>query len=1363
MTVKLKACPDQDELAEFLLGKLPEEQLESYEYHLSECSPCTETIRSLNVNDTFSDLAKRAFEPIEDLEIETAADQTAIANLVGRMKELGAEALLDSRAEFCIADKATIQARAAEIHRLLEPCDSDEAIGRLAHYQVERLLGAGSTGVVYLATDENLNRSVALKILRPSLGRSARERFIAEARATAAIDAPNVVSIYHVGTKDELAYIAMQWTPGETLEQRLKRDGSLTVQQVRSIGQQIARGLSAAHAKGLIHRDIKPANIWLEHDSDTVKILDFGLVRANDENPQLTCTGMIAGTPCFMSPEQSRGAELNFQSDFFSLGCLLYESLTGQLPFRSTNVLATLQSIQRDSPVPPNEIDTSIPHDISSLTMCLLEKDPANRPPTATAIEDAIVSDPLEWSFKTSCELGKTAKSEKGGGSGLGAQKATGWFRWVGAILACAALAFVALMYPQIIRIATNQGELVIETNDQDIKIEIVDDGGKIRIVDLKTDQAINIVAGKYELRPQSDENSVEIDKQTIVMKRGSKEIVKVSRVEQGLPDIPSRGDLTENLLKSPVDGEANTSLTPVDQQVALKLMERARLSKIFGMGHQKLKMIDQELIAMGYRSEKGYDLDLDKEWAKRLLISMNMKKERLRLKYGAGHPEVREVDAEIKVLNELLGSSGEVLDAYETVRVDDFKKFEKQIGALRIKVQMLNSQFERLRLSISDLRELVWQNDPFLCGLDQHLQVASTKKRWYALSVYDMPNDELAEEIEWLDDFNKRLVKRVKAVRLRLSEISKLKSEYEQLGNHSDRQGADELSKGIGLRLKEFGFRFGKPNKKHSTISLDDIVGRTSEEDEFRRAIASFEIQLWERQAKLDDARLRNDKQQIKSLEKAVWSSETRVQELKNSFEAKKIADRRRELGLENGQQSEASNGREDIPSEHEQLQGNANTPSDSTSSHTPAASFYQLNGICVDSDKSPTSDAEIRLFHVSNGGANRKLVGSTVTEMDGRFVFNELTRFDQTDDKYVMVCRCDGYVSLISSSGIWTQKNPESEVVDFQFDMTKPSPIVGRVVGHDGLPVVGAEVYQLTVAGEPVKGFGYTLTDQNGKFVLDDVRELKVTKLKNGGVIYPQAFYLRSLEHGAYRIQPKKKQGAFELTLRKPIEVTGKIVGLKKSDSVAGIRLAAQQADSLVALNNDLLQPMEWLTTQTDSAGEYRFIVPEGFSFNVFTWGNRGKDGGPSKMFAAAVSMHSQTPDGSSMRLPDMSLVEPVKVTGIVIDQDTGSPVNIGNVGWHGPDRPRTSAAIRFAKIESDGSFKALVVPGINGFYSSSGGSGWHHITTKVRVKRNGNWSEVTTKQYAQGVRNVAVSQAEPIEIELTVKRNEFNHAWE
>ena len=544
MTQQLADCPKPETLADFLLGNLTPPELESCEQHLALCSPCVDTIRDLKADDTLSGLARNAMLAKKSTNPETVdSEMKLVDQLIVKMEGMSHSS--HPSHSFSSHDRERSTAgRIAEVQRLLSaPLEADD-IGSLGEYRLIRLLGAGSTGVVYQAVDQRLQRMVALKILRPSLGEAARERFVAEARATAAIEHPNVVTIYEVGPEGPLSYIAMQWLPGQTLEEKLCESEVLPIDEVRQLAIQIAKGLAAAHEQGLIHRDIKPANIWIPADGSGAKILDFGLVRIADEDPQLTCTGMIAGTPCYMSPEQSRGQTLDQRSDLFSLGCLVYQSLLGRLPFRSDNALATLQSIQRDQPTSPVELDPTIPTDISDLVMCLLAKTPNRRPPNASAVVFALNSSRENWTFDSS-SADQAAKIGLRPSSGRGAFSVRWWktLAVTMALLVLGTIGFVGAMWSdQITRIVTNQGVIEIVTTVDNIEIDIVEaESGNVVTIDSGAGK-VEVKAGKYTIRPSgdTDQDGVLIQNNQLTLSRGGKAIVVVTRKDSPAETLTS-------------------------------------------------------------------------------------------------------------------------------------------------------------------------------------------------------------------------------------------------------------------------------------------------------------------------------------------------------------------------------------------------------------------------------------------------------------------------------------------------------------------------------------------------------------------------------------------------------------------------------------------------------------------------------------------------------------------------------------------------------------------------------------------------------------------------------------------------------
>ena len=267
----------------------------------------------------------------------------------------------------------------------LEPSDNPAALGRLGEYEIVEVIGRGGMGIVLKGFQKELNRFVAVKVLAPhlSLSAAARRRFAREAQATAAIVNPHVMAIHAVAANAKLPYLVMPFVACESLQQRLDRQGPLDVKDLLRIGLQAASGLAAAHAQGLVHRDVKPANILLETSVERVMLTDFGLARAVDD-ATLTRTGIIAGTPQYMSPEQANGDAVDPRSDLFSLGSVLYAMCTARPPFRADSTFGVLRRIRETSPRPIREINADIPEWLERIVMKLLSKSPDDRIASAT-------------------------------------------------------------------------------------------------------------------------------------------------------------------------------------------------------------------------------------------------------------------------------------------------------------------------------------------------------------------------------------------------------------------------------------------------------------------------------------------------------------------------------------------------------------------------------------------------------------------------------------------------------------------------------------------------------------------------------------------------------------------------------------------------------------------------------------------------------------------------------------------------------------------------------------------------------------------------------------------------------------------
>lgn len=579
-------CPEKSKLVDYIMGKLPVIEHETCEVHIADCSACEDTIRGLDATDTLDELARHALtDPSESNEL------SLVNRLVENVRGIQ-HTQSTTQSEF---DRLTLE-RSAEVARFLSLADDSGDIGQIAHYRLTDLLGAGSTGVVYRAIDEQLERAVALKVLRPSLGETARARFIAEAKSAAAVDHANVITIYQVGEEGQLAYMAMQLLPGETLEARLKRDVFLQEDSVRSIAGQIADGLAAAHSKDLIHRDIKPANIWLD-ENDQVKILDFGLARIVDDDPGFTSTGMIAGTPCYMSPEQSKGAMLDGRSDLFSLGCILYRAATGRQPFGAANILSTLQAIQTSTPKPPANTSANVTQEFSDLTMSLLEKLPVNRPASASQVAEALRSERTKWPFAIPEYKSVDSDAETIALPKKAAAGTSSGMSWIGQLATLIAVGMLGvggyLFGGDIIRIATGHGLLTIETDDPDVKIELLEAGKLVRIIDTKTEKQIDIKEGKYKLQVAGEDNSVEISPVDLTMKRGGKAIAHVTHSSDSPSSQRSSG---------PSVGIANNldvAWTESDSPAAISITEKVnqeQIAKVRASLQKKLSTVTESI-----------------------------------------------------------------------------------------------------------------------------------------------------------------------------------------------------------------------------------------------------------------------------------------------------------------------------------------------------------------------------------------------------------------------------------------------------------------------------------------------------------------------------------------------------------------------------------------------------------------------------------------------------------------------------------------------------------------------------------------------------------------------------------------------
>ncbi|MBO0699815.1 MAG: protein kinase [Zavarzinella sp.] len=360
-------CPDPGHWGDLLDSRLPEPVASTLTSHLEACPGCQSTLERLTAGEPTWVEAARAFEE---------RPRPALRRAMEQLKAQG-EAGLDTAGPSTIRD-ATVP--------FLRPPAGPDHLGRLGPYDVISVVGRGGMGVVLKAFDPALRRNVAIKVLAPQWAShaQARQRFTREAQTAAQVRHENVIAIHKVEEADGLPYLVMEYVPGVSLQQRLDRDGPLPVEDILRIGAQAAAGLAAAHAQDLIHRDVKPANILLDKDGN-VRLTDFGLARAVDDT-SLTQTGVIAGTPQYMAPEQARGAPLDHRADLFSLGSVLYAMCTGRSPFRGPSTVVVLKRVCEDTPRDVRDHNPDIPDWLAEIIDKLHAKKPRDRFQTADEV-----------------------------------------------------------------------------------------------------------------------------------------------------------------------------------------------------------------------------------------------------------------------------------------------------------------------------------------------------------------------------------------------------------------------------------------------------------------------------------------------------------------------------------------------------------------------------------------------------------------------------------------------------------------------------------------------------------------------------------------------------------------------------------------------------------------------------------------------------------------------------------------------------------------------------------------------------------------------------------------------------------------
>lgn len=394
-----EGCPTSDQLKSLIDGALPESQQSTIQKHVDDCVRCQKALELLVAGSQSWDAV---MDRLRDQ--PSPAEQTVLADAIRRMK---ADEFAEARAANSIAFNPA---------DYLEPSAHPGSIGKLGAYEITEVIGQGGMGVVLKAFDPSLHRVVAVKVLAPYLAHNpqARRRFVREAKAIAAVCHDHVITIHGIDETTEQPKIVMQFVSGKSLQQKIDAEGSLDLKEILRIAMQTASGLAAAHAQGLVHRDVKPSNILLENGVQRVKLTDFGLARAVDD-ASLTQSGVIAGTPQYMAPEQANGDAVDYRADLFCLGSVMYAMCVGHSPFRASTTMGVLKRVCHDPPRPIQEINPDIPGWLCAIVMKLLQKKPEDRFSTAKDVAELLekwlahVQQPMAVSKPTSLGANSSA------------------------------------------------------------------------------------------------------------------------------------------------------------------------------------------------------------------------------------------------------------------------------------------------------------------------------------------------------------------------------------------------------------------------------------------------------------------------------------------------------------------------------------------------------------------------------------------------------------------------------------------------------------------------------------------------------------------------------------------------------------------------------------------------------------------------------------------------------------------------------------------------------------------------------------------------------------------------------------------
>ena len=1176
----------------------------------------------------------------------------------------------------------------------------------LGEYEIVRPIGSGGMGAVYLARHSKLGRQVALKVLanhrltQPKM----RRRFESEMRSVGQLSHPNIVTAYDAREFDRIAVLVTEYIDGLDVGKVIRRLGKLPVTDACEIATQIAMALDYVHSQNMVHRDVKPSNVMLAATGN-IKLLDLGLARQpvrDDGQPEMTATGQAMGTADYIAPEQiTDSRNVDVRADIYSLGCTLFKMLCGRPPFDNslypTEFAKMTAHVSVDPPLIAEQL-TSVPRELGNLVQRMIAKDVNNRPQTPAEVVDELakftsgsdlkrlVDQAIATPEVASSKLHSPAKPL----SLVPSQTEPSWFR-TSPMFAAIATGLLGIALGIGIGYALGITITVKRPDGTVAKVEVPD--GATATVSENGDVAIELASGNIS---------------TLGANASQDRIGEVSAAGQNNDDEFPSEIVAENgrILNSNVswlqgvwrlvgssDPGAPKLLGFVGGQVVISATSPGEVADVCPV---QAKAHDGWLYWNGerYRTDSidGYSVDISNGKSfqnyERIGLLKQGQKKLFDLELNGAIPlpdryQSRDMEKELK-------------DFKSDAANAKFWEFVDSLAAKR-KVPPKIEEVEFCQPTAIDHLRGVWLVTPIDGTEPDDLQ----EDREDSLVETEMPQALVFTDHEMI------AINRDKS-------ITKLNFEVEESGDSQKilvdehTPDSEQYSPSVFATFPHYCAVNRFTISRGSANWEVEIVFSSNSTTE----VYGISAYVPRKMHPIEDADLKQLKGQGRTLH------------MVDAFSA--IAHYQRTGEFPNGVEAKTS----------------------FLSVNQSGQQTYGLTGrVSSASKESLASESELRIYELNRNENHQKLIATTHSASDGSFSFSDLPRFaEDADTKLILACKTDGFATRFVQASFWLRDSkkwelkPESETYNLDVKLSSPAEVTGRVVDENGDPIVNATIHQWVILVKAIDGFGSAKTDSQGRFKITGISGFKPYKVGKNSFVPSTSLFLNHPDFGAYRIRTSKIPNDLNVKIKQPNTVGGQVVD-ENNNPLKGLPVYSQKQNSNERistgdLENGQLAPLEWLATKTDEDGKFQFLMPADSKFNLMIENAR----------AVTADMTGRT--AAKIDLGQIKSFLPVEVKGIVISHETGEAIEeVVSIGWHGPDRPRSSPGIRTVDTDDKGYFKTEMVAGENFPYiCSESKDGMAFETVELRSKAG----EVFDAQNP-----LIVEKGIPVELEIVVRK--------